>query len=448
MNSTVDQPSERPTLKVTGRYIVIFKQDAVAGPTEAKDSLRKTLGRVSNLGNLVTSSDFDRKAFSAEVLKSEQPLYFESLGVARVSSDMIDALSASTAESDSPILQIESEYVAYPASQPVSPASLEYLRGYRDAANHLYEQLSSGEMAFAGDAANGQPSANFQDTAQFTWGLQAIGVSTSRYSGQGIRLAVLDTGMDLGHPDFVGRRIIAESFSGYPVQDVHGHGTHCVGIACGPQRPATGVRRYGVAPGAQILVGKVFDESALPEAPTSNVLAGIEWAVASGCRVISISIEVPGDHKMVQYEVPIQRALNAGALIVCAAGNNANRPSDVGYVAAPANADAAMAVAALDNQLRIANFSGRSSSITGVGGRINVAAPGVAVFSSYPRAMGTHRFMNGTSMAAPHVAGIAALLAQATGEPGVALWNRIQRGAAALNLRLLDVGTGLAQGPQ
>ena len=141
----------------------------------------------------------------------------------------------------------------------------------------------------------------------------------------------------------------------------------------------------------------------------------------------------------------MRRALNAGTLVVAAAGNNANRPSNVGFVEPPANADAAMAVAAVDSNLRIAQFSARSSTVTGVGGSVNIAAPGVSVFSSVP---GGHSFFNGTSMATPHVAGLAALVSQATGDVGPALWSRLLQTARPLGLPSADVGAGLAQAPQ
>jgi subtilisin family serine protease len=89
---------------------------------------------------------------------------------------------------------------------------------------------------------------SFADTAQFTWGLQAARVSHSRLSGRGIRVAVLDTGFDLDHHDFVGRPVASRSFiTGQGVNDLNGHGTHCIGTALGPQQPAGGVRRYGCA---------------------------------------------------------------------------------------------------------------------------------------------------------------------------------------------------------
>lgn len=283
-------------------------------------------------------------------------------------------------------------------------------------------------------------------------------MSTSRFGGQGIRVAVLDTGLDLQHPDFRGRAIVSQSFTGVPVQDIHGHGTHCIGTACGPQRPATGVRRYGVAFGAQIFAGKVFNNQPRPGAPTGSVIAGIEWAVTNGCRVASLSLGAPIDQKIMQYEVPMQRALNAGTLVVAAAGNNANRPGlpgfdpsrppTNGFVEPPANADAGMAVAAIDSRARIASFSARSSLATGVGGIVNIAAPGVAVFSSLPVARGGHGPLSGTSMATPHVAGIAALWSQATGLSGMALWNKLAQTVRPLSLSSADVGAGLVQAPQ
>jgi len=177
-------------------------------------------------------------------------------------------------------------------------------------------------------------------------------------------------------------------------------------------------------------------------------VAGIEWAVINGCQVVSMSLGAPINQKIQQYEVPIRRALAAGTLVVAAAGNNAQRPGNPGFVEPPANADAAMAVAAIDRQLQIARFSSRSSQLTGVGGTVNVAAPGVAVFSSVPVAQGSHALFDGTSMATPHVAGIAALWAQATGDTGNALWSRLIQSARPLTLPSVDVGSGLVQAPQ
>lgn len=428
-------------VETTGRFIIVFKE----GSTDPK-KIKSTLSDVAGLKEITASSDYAEGAgINADDLAESDVVQFEKLGVVVCSAEQdIQALAASAADADSPILAIEPEYLAHPT---VAELPLEYLRGYKDAVNQLYGELSKGGATTAEEA---EIAAVLRDTAQFTWGLQATGVSTSPRNGQGIKVAVLDTGLDLQHPDFRGRAIVSQSFvSGVTVQDIHGHGTHCAGTALGPQLPATGVRRYGVAFGAQIFVGKVFNNrQPRPSAATADVIAGIEWAMANGCRVVSMSLGVAINQKIQQYETPIRRALEGGTLVIAAAGNNAERPQNPGFVEPPANADAAMAVAAIDSRLRIASFSARSSSQTGVGGLVNIAAPGVAVFSSLPVSRGGHGFLDGTSMATPHVAGIAALWAQATGESGIALWNRLQQSVRPLNLPSADVGSGLVQAPQ
>jgi subtilisin family serine protease len=243
--------------------------------------------------------------------------------------------------------------------------------------------------------------------------------------------------------------MVSKSFIfGQTVQDGYGHGTHCIGTACGPKQPATGVRRYGIAYAAAIHVGKVLSNQG--SGGTGGIVAGIEWAVVGGCQVISMSLGANVNQKLQQYEVPIERALKAGSLVVAAAGNNAQRSVGVfGFVTPPANANAALAVAALTNQLRVADFSARSSTVTGVGGKVNIAGPGVEVFSSVPVNLGTHGMKNGTSMATPHVSGVAALWCQATGERGAALWARLEQAARPLGMPIpaVDVGSGLVQAP-
>ena len=430
-------------VETTGRFVVIFKEEAIANQA----AIMSTLNQVAGLRKVVSSSDYEDGAVEAADLADSNAVQFDKLGICIVSNEeSMQALAASASDVDSPILTVEPEYIAYPSELQAGDFPYEYMRGYRDGVNQFYEQLSTSRVSAAQEA---ELLAPLQDTAEFSWGLQATRVSTSQRSGQGIKVAVLDTGLDLQHPDFRGRAIVSQTFSGFPVQDIHGHGTHCVGTACGPQRPASGVRRYGVAFGAQIFVGKVFNHALpRPQAPTGNVLAGIEWAITNGCRIVSLSFGVRINQKILQYEKPISRALNAGTLVIAAAGNNANRPSNPGFVEPPANAEDSMAVAAIDSQLQIARFSARSSQATGIGGRVNIAGPGVGLFSSVPVSQGSHALFDGTSMATPHVAGIAALWSQATGESGNALLTRLLQSARALNLSSADVGSGLVQAPQ
>jgi subtilisin family serine protease len=428
--------------ETTGRFIVVFK-DHAAGSTAAA---KKVLSNVAGIQEVAVAADYEGSAVTAEDLAETEALYFATLGIAVVSAEeeAVQSLATAAAATDSPILVIEPEYRAYAFTGPAG-LSTDYLRGYRDAVNHLYEQLTR-RAAEAGVAE--MPQAGFEDTPQFTWGLQATRVHTSRFNGQGVKLAVLDTGMDLQHPDFQGRAIVSKSFiATQPVQDGHRHGTHCIGTACGPQQPASGVRRYGIAYGAAIFAGKVLSNQG--SGATSGIIAGIEWAVVNGCQIASMSLGANINQKIQQYEVPIQRALNAGTLVIAAAGNNANRTAgDFGFVTPPANADAAMAVAALDNLLSVANFSARSSTVTGVGGKVNIAGPGVSVFSSLPVAFGKHGILSGTSMATPHVSGIAALWCQATGATGATLWTRLEQSARPLGAPVVDVGFGLVQAPQ
>lgn len=441
----VESNTEDNTLETTGRFIVIFKEEA----SEAK-TMHNTLREITNVNSIASSSDYENGVVTTEALSSNEITHFERLGIAIVSEgSALESLSASVSEADSPIMSIEPEYFSFLSDDGLTvqqAVDFNYLRGYRDAVNHLYEKLIGQSSDAITDA---DISAVFSDTAQFTWGLQATGVNLSSFSGQGIRVAILDTGFDFQHPDFLGRTIISETFTNFPVQDIHGHGTHCVGTACGPKRPATGVRRYGVAYNSQIYVGKIFNhDQPKPRAPNGSIIAGIDWATGKGCQVVSLSVGSPINQQLVQFEEPIRRALNAGTLVVAAAGNNATRPANPGFVERPANADAAMAVAAVDNRLRIASFSGRSSTITGEGGKVNIAGPGVSVFSSVPVGNGRHIFLDGTSMATPHVAGIAALWAESTGLTGVALWNRLIQSALPLSLPTADVGSGLVQAPR
>lgn len=159
------------------------------------------------------------------------------------------------------------------------------------------------------------------------------------------------------------------------------------------------------------------------------------------------------------YETVGRRALDNGCLIVAAAGNNAHRDQPslppqqrFGFVGIPANSPSVLAVAAVDEQLDIAVFSARS--LTGVpGGSVDIGAPGVRVFSSWNRPTPEqgnqkYRSISGTSMATPHVSGIAALWSQSTGRSGRALWTTLTQRAQRLRLPSVDVGPGLVRAPQ
>ncbi|WP_438028627.1 S8 family peptidase [Sorangium sp. So ce233] len=358
------------------------------------------------------------------------------------------------------ILSVEDEGYVHAISAPALQASQrEYLDGYRAGVNGLIDHLLSGGAPAATEGYTGVPSARGEspsgvreerpgrelhepgtrplEQGNVTWGLDAIGIEASPFTGRGIRVAVLDTGLDLNHPDFRGRKVVHQSFvPGEPVQDRNGHGTHTAGTACGPQAAAQGPR-YGVAHEAELYVGKVLSNQG--SGADGGIMNGINWALENGCRIISMSLG-SARPPVEAYRAIGERALNQGAIIVAAAGNDSRRSQGViRPTGAPANSGTILAVAALDSSLRVADFSN--------GGKIDIAAPGVDVASSWPLPRGYHT-ISGTSMATPHVAGVLALLMQADPHASAPeIWKRLQRMGRRLNAPASDVGFGLVQAP-
>lgn len=425
------------TAEYTGRYIVVFDDDVHGDP----GAITEALESVAGVRNVASTRDFESGALDLDRVESADATVFAALGVAVVAADPSRrAGMAAVAEADARIVAVEPERILRAIED--RPVSLEYARGFRDGVSGLYDHLSAhGSAGVALDAAG--PS-GFTDNAAFTWGLQACGAAISPHTAADVAVAVLDTGLDLTHADFAGRPIVSQSFvAGVTAQDGHGHGTHVVGTSCGLADPPGPSRRYGVATGAKILVGKVLGDQG--GGSDGQILAAIDWALTNGVQVISMSLGADVQEVSAAYETVGRRALQAGTLIVAAAGNNAKRSAgDPGFVGMPANSPSIMAVAAVDANLRIAEFSARSS--TAPGGKIDIAGPGVAVYSSWPMPA-RYKSISGTSMATPHVAGVAALLSQATGARGAQLWAKLTQTARPLSLPSADVGAGLAQAP-
>ena len=215
--------------------------------------------------------------------------------------------------------------------------------------------------------------------------------------------------------------------------------------------------RYGIAYNAEIFAGKVLSNAGSGD--DGGILAGIAWAIGNGCQIISMSLGAStrrGTPFSPIYEEVAKRALSQGTLIIAAAGNESFRPSFINPVGRPANCPSIMAVAALDKRLQVASFSNGSINLDG--GQIDLAGPGVDVYSTWstdpntvkpPVGLGPSRYQTiaGTSMATPHVAGIAALYVEATGKRGLELWALLMRDAQRLDLSSADAGIGLVQAP-
>ena len=279
-----------------------------------------------------------------------------------------------------------------------------------------------------------------------TWGINTTRAINSPYTGKNIKVAVLDTGFDINHPDFTGRKITTESFvPDETADDVHGHGTHCIGSACG-SLDLNG-QRYGIATEAEIYAGKVLSNQG--SGAQSWILNGMMWAANNECKVISMSLGsrvFPGQSYDIAYERAAQAAVSKGAIVVAAAGNDSRRSwNQFNPVGSPADCPSVLAVAALDESLAIADFSNRQINPTGA---IDIAGPGVAIYSSWPMPL-RYRTLSGTSMATPHVAGIMALLWEQypTATPTEIITELKNLAQKLPELLPMDVGVGLSIAP-
>lgn len=386
----------------TGKHLLLLRHGA---GRSAVASLHRTAGlRVG------VSSDFERAVRDQRLAHGEGVL-FEQLGAVLVHSDA-EQLGSLGVAAHGEFAAVEPERIVYASGGgPAGPSTASVAAG----------------------------------TAT-TWGLQATRVAPSRFTGHGVRLAVLDTGLDTQHPDFSGRSIVTQSFvTGSAIDDANGHGTHCAGVAIGPAAPSHGPR-YGVACGASAYVGKVIADDG--SGGDGNILAGLDWALRSGCAVVSLSVGspvAPEDAYSAIFEQLAQRALAAGMLIIAAAGNDSLRPGSIAPVNHPANCPSILAVAAVDEHMAV--WSESCGGIAGNGGAVDLAAPGVAIPSAWPRPT-LYQQESGTSAATPYVAGIAALLAEANpAARGAALRRLLLAAVSRLALPARDVGAGLVQAP-
>ncbi|TRZ90791.1 MAG: hypothetical protein D4R88_02995 [Methanosarcinales archaeon] len=225
------------------------------------------------------------------------------------------------------------------------------------------------------------------------WGIITIaansawGIST----GSGVKVAVIDTGIDNTHPDLSAnvKGGVTFVFGTRSFKDDNGHGTHVSGTI-GAINNGFGV--VGVAPGVSLYGVKVLDRRGSGSA--SSVINGINWAVNNNMQVITMSLGTSSDLQAIHDAVDNARN-NNGIVIVAAAGNEG------GSIIYPAAYDGVIAVTATDNNNNLAWFSN-------FGPQADFAAPGVNVYSTYKG--GAYATMSGTSMATPHVTGVVALI--------------------------------------
>ncbi|MFC5181326.1 S8 family serine peptidase [Actinomadura harenae] len=249
------------------------------------------------------------------------------------------------------------------------------------------------------------------------------------FTGKNVTVGILDTGIDATHPDLAGSVVAERDFTGSGnVRDGNGHGTHVASIITGDGVADTKYR--GVAPDARLVVGKVLDENA--SGSFSNLIAGMDWISQQHVRVVNMSVGgyVPSDGTDPLSAAADELTAGTGTLFVVGAGNDGADHA----VLAPGIAASALTVGAADADDAVADFSSRGPRIGDGAIKPDVIAPGVGITAA--RAAGTslgepvddhYTKLSGTSMAAPHAAGAAALLVQE--HPG---WTAAQIKAALM----------------
>jgi subtilisin len=338
-------------------YIVTFKRkDERSKTTDKQEILREV---ISSDVQFFTAEDFARdknpvpSAQDMEVLGYDVNRYGAPLLMARLTEDEAQAL-----EADDDVLRVEA-----------------------DGEMHALDLHLEGTPA---PQAETIPVGVNQVKAPDAW-------PTSQ--GEGIKVFICDTGIDSDHPDLVDNLRAGKSFvtSESSTEDYHGHGTHCAGTVAASLN-GSGV--VGVAPYAYVYPVKVL--SSTGSGNWSWLIAALDWITdKKGARIVSMSLGGAGAPQALGDMC--ETAYDDGILLVAAAGNSGGPPDTVGY---PAKYDSVVAVSAVDSTDTIAGFSS-------VGPAVEVCAPGVNVLSTTKG--GGSGYMSGTSMACPHVAGVAAL---------------------------------------
>ncbi|MDH6607673.1 subtilisin family serine protease [Streptomyces sp. SAI-208] len=409
-------PKHRITL-ITGDRVVVDAKGRVVGLEPAKGrehipvQLRKADGHTyvlpSDVLRLVSSGKLDQRLFDVTELNKAATRKSQSKGL-KVIVGYKGAASATK----------EDVRDAGTLRHSLTSLNADAVQTPKEDAPELWDAVTNGDKTASGIAhvwLDGVRKASLDKS------VPQIGAPTAwakGYDGKGVKIAVLDTGIDATHPDLKDQVIAAKNFStSADATDKFGHGTHVASIAAGTGAKSGG-KYKGVAPGAKLLNGKVLSDDGYGE--DSEILAGMEWAAEQGADVVNLSLGGGDTPEIDPLEAEVNKlSQTKGILFAIAAGNEGDFGDQT--IGSPGSAASALTVGAVDDKDKLASFS---STGPGLDGQIKpdvtapgvditaAAAPGSLIAKEVGEKPAGYLTISGTSMATPHVAGAAAILKQ------------------------------------
>lgn len=453
-------PSAVTGPEVTGEKLLVFPKATLSSAMRSLTNI--TAIKKADIASVEDFSDQEESLSVAFQQSGAEGLRFEHLDALVVrDASLLEGLSLAAISGPMPVIG-DIHYVV-PAAQNQPQKSGEFaskdLKKLLEYLQRLTQLLESSGILEEVSMPQAQASVAPAAGAVKTWGIDAVKAVSSTLTGKGVRVAIIDTGIDPNHPDLASKIEGTMSFVPESINDLIGHGTHVAGTVAGPRTGAA--LNYGVAPEARLYIAKVFGQNDTG-GTDKEIVAAINWAISKKCAIANMSLSSrfplrPGTRFDPAFDQLAQNALQSGLLLVAASGNASQRPGVISPVGHPANCPHVVAVGALTQNRQLAVFSNAGQADPS-NGPVDFAAPGDRIASAFPTNLPVpppfspvpgfpngFAFSSGTSMASPHVAGLAALMAQKFGIGGRQLLQALAFGEVDKlgGLPVRDIGFGM-----